>query len=139
MAATKSRALSVKSVQTAQRNTYPIKAGAHIFADCFVGMEAASGYARALVAGDKCLGLATMEVDNTSGANGDLTIEVIHGEQVQMPVSAAVITSVGSQVYASDDQTAQLSSAASASKCGWVREFVNGTTCWVQLTPPELN
>jgi hypothetical protein len=142
MAATKDRTLSVMAVQIAEQNAYPMAAAAKIYADCFVGMVAADGNARALVAGDKCLGLATQHTDNTNGAANDVKIRVTTGGLVKMPVVGAVASSVGAQVYASDDQTAQLSSANSASKVGFVRMFVGdlgGTGCWVKISAPEAN
>ena len=53
-----------------------VKAAAHIYKGAFVGIDRASGYARALAAGDLFVGVAYEEADNTSGSNGDIACRV---------------------------------------------------------------
>jgi len=53
--------------------SYQVATGAHVYKGGFVGLNA-SGYVRALAAGDRCAGLAYEEADNTSGLNGDVAV-----------------------------------------------------------------
>jgi len=93
---------------------FPVKAGAHIYKGAFVGRDAASGYARALEAGDPFEGVAYEEIDNTGGADGDVRVRVDTISDVNVPLAGAAITDRGATVYASDDETATLTSTGNS-------------------------
>ncbi len=54
---------------------YAVAEGAHVYKGGFVGVNA-SGYARALTAGDRCVGIAYEEADNSSGSDGVAYVRV---------------------------------------------------------------
>ncbi len=83
---------------------YPLAAGAEVFKGGFVGLNSAK-YARALAAGDKCVGLAYEAVDNGDGADGERCVRVYTQGDFLMPLAGAGRTDIGKAVYASDDAT----------------------------------
>jgi len=76
----------------------------HIYKGGFVGLNT-SGYARPLTAGDKCVGLAYEEADNSGGADGDITVRVYTQGDFQHALTGATRADIGSAVYASADDT----------------------------------
>jgi hypothetical protein len=76
---------AVKGVQTAERDNYqaepPVAAGQKIFEGTIVGsvMVSTTRYARVYQAGDVILGVASMFVDNSAGANGALRVKLKRG------------------------------------------------------------
>lgn len=83
---------------------YPVIASDIIYQGAAVG-DNGSGYARPLSAGDKFLGFADYQSDNSDGSAGDKYVRVRRRGAVKLDVSGAVITDVGIPVYASDDDT----------------------------------
>ncbi len=82
-----------------------------VFEGAMVG-ENASGYGRPLVAGDLFLGHSLLNVDNTDGAAGAKEIRLRTGRyRGKVTLTGVLITDVGKEVYASDDDTYTLSSA----------------------------
>jgi hypothetical protein len=110
---------------------YGVAASAHVFKGGFVGLNA-SGYARALTAGDRCLGIAYEEADNTSGSNGDATVRVFTLGDFQHTLTGAAVTDIGKPVYASDDATLTLT-GANNSFVGWVVDRPAANTVVVRL------
>lgn len=109
----------------------PMLASATIYEGGFVGES--SGYARALVAGDKFLGLCTKKAIETTGANGGKSVRVRRDALVKYAVTgAASQADVGKKVYASADDTLTLV-RGSNSLAGWIVAWISSTTCWVQL------
>jgi hypothetical protein len=82
-----------------------------------------AGYARPLSGGDKFLGFALEKADNSSGAAGDINVEVRRQGVIVLSVSGAVITDVGQPVYATDDDTFSFIKT-SGSFVGLVKRFV---------------
>lgn len=119
-------------------NELPLKAGAKVWEGSFVGRDAASGYSRALVAGDTFQGIAESPVDNTSGSNGDLRTRVRGEDMVLLPISGLAITDVDKPVYASDDDTATLT-AAGNSYIGKMIRFESAGYGWVFFAPAEAH
>lgn len=83
-----------------------------------------SGYARPLSGGDKFLGFADYQVDNSAGAAGAKSVRCRRRGSVKLSVSGAVITDVGQPVYATDDDTFVFL-PTSASYIGRVSAFVS--------------
>ena len=105
-------------------NSLPVKASWKVFEGAAVGIDAASGYARGLCAGDAFAGFCIQNADNATGSSGDVRVQVkTHGE-VQLPVTNVAITDIGKPVYASDDDTFVLT-AMSNSYIGKVKRFVS--------------
>ncbi len=115
-----------------QIEKYPVLASATIYEGTFVGLS--SGYARGLVAGDTFVGVAVKQVEETTAVNGAEDVEV-YGGQFDMECAvtgASAVTDVGSDVYISADDTLTLT-AGSNTWAGYVKRWVTGTTCMVNL------
>lgn len=85
---------------------YPMIAADIIYGHAAVGLVAASGHARPLVAGDKFAGFAEKRVDNSTGAAAAKNVRVQHRGKVVLPITGCVITDQAVDnlpVYASDD------------------------------------
>ena len=131
-AATEDKSYAMKNVQNMERFDHPVKAATKLYGMVALGDDA-SGYARPLVAGDPFMGFNVGGVvDNTNGAAGDLRVEAAHGMSLELEVVGASITSVGSAVYASDDNTFTLT-AGSNTPIGAVAQWISGTKCWVKI------
>ncbi len=88
--------------------SFAVAAGSHIRKGSFVGLS--SGYARALQAGDVCVGIAYEEADNTSGSAGDVSVRVFTQGDFQHALTGAAVTNIGDPVYASADDTVTFTS-----------------------------
>ena len=84
--------------------SYQAAASAHVYKGGFVGLDS-SGYARALAAGDVCVGLAYEECDNSDGSDGNRSVRVYMQGDFLHALSSAALTNIGEAVYASDDET----------------------------------
>lgn len=115
-----------------QIEKYPVLASAKIYEGAFVGLS--SGYARGLVAGDVFVGVAVKQVEETTAVNGAADVEVYAGQfDMECAVTgASAVTDVGSDVYASADNTLTLT-AGSNTWVGYVKRWVTSTTCMVNL------
>jgi hypothetical protein len=85
-----------------------IAAGVHIFQGQLLGLS--SGYACPFQAGDKVLGFAKDEVDNTNGQAGDKKVDVKAKGKICLEIASLAQTSIGSDVVATDDDTFALGS-----------------------------
>ena len=83
----------------------------HAYKNGFVGLS--SGYARGLVAGDTCIGIAYEEVNNT-GASGAANLRVFRKGRFRHYLSGASDANNGAQLYASADDTITTSSSGNS-------------------------
>jgi hypothetical protein len=95
-------------------NSLPVLTAVRIFEGSAVGIDAATGYARPLVAGDAFVGFAESEANNTSGASGDIRVRVRTAGEVVLAIAALAITNVEAPVYASDDGTFTLTATGNS-------------------------
>lgn len=97
---------NVQHKEHANIETFPVVGSDVIYRGALVMLNA-SGYAAPATptAGSRFLGIATETVDNSSGSNGDLNIEVFVSGRHQIPVTTAV-TDVGDKIYAETDNPA---------------------------------
>ena len=93
-------------------NEFPVYQYVHIYQGAAVGLTT-GGYARGLVAGDRFVGIAIEEKNNTAGASAALNVRVLRKGVVQLPVGSFAITDVGKVVYATADGTFTLTPASS--------------------------
>ena len=111
---------------------YPAKAGVRIFKRAIVGITAAK---LAVPAGTaECvalIGLATMSVDNRTGADGVEQVQADKGV-FRMPFATATPADIGSAVYALDDQTLQLTNANGALRLGII-EAIDAEGVWIKI------
>ena len=90
----------------------PVKGGTHIYKGALVGLT--SGYARGLAAGDAFAGVAYEEMDNTSGADGAVSVRVYTLGDFEHALASASRANNGAAVYASDDATLTLTSSGNS-------------------------
>lgn len=93
--------------------SFQVAAAAHIFKGAFVGLTT-GGYARPLVAGDAFVGIAYEEIDNTAGADGDLSVRTYTLGDFGHPLGGAAASNIGDAVYASADDTLTFTSTGNS-------------------------
>ncbi len=93
--------------------SFQVVASAHVYKGSIVGITA-GGYARPLTAGDAFVGLAYEESDNSSGANGDVSVRVYTLGDFAHALAGAAIANLGDAVYASADDTLTLTATANS-------------------------
>ncbi len=82
--------------------SYPVKGGAHVFKGAFVNLDA-NGYAQPASGTTQAVGLAYEEVDNTGGADGDVSVRVFTQGDFEHALAGAARSNIGDAVYASAD------------------------------------
>lgn len=94
----------------------PVDDNVNIYKGAFVGLNASTGYARPLTAGDDFLGVAYKQADNTIAGHTAAGINVrLHQEiDVIHTLSGVSATDLGSVVYASDDGTLTLTAGGNS-------------------------
>jgi hypothetical protein len=121
-------------------NDFTLATSTHIFAGGAVGLVVGTGLARPLVGGDKFVGFADARVDDSVDQSVyyyGTTVHVRDDDEVQLPITGAVITDVGLPVYATDDDTFSYSPVA-GSFIGLVKRFVSAGNVVVEFNPNKL-
>lgn len=116
-------------------NSLPVKASAVIYEGSVVGLT--SGYARPLTAGDQFGGFALAAVTGTA-ADGGVRVEVQREGLVQVSITAAAVTDIGKQVYASDDGTFTLTQSTNT-PVGRVHRWVETGVVVIAFNADECN
>lgn len=96
----------------------------HIFYQGAAIGDNGSGYAQPLATGNDFLGFCLRHLDTNGDNDGDHRVELRWEGLVELDVTGALITSIGSPVYASDDGTFTMT-AGSNSHIGVVHRFVS--------------
>lgn len=120
----------LEAVEGQKFENFRVDASEHVFEGDFVGLNAGTGYARKLVAGDTFLGIAVREVNNSASqtdvtASGDGTVastrvRVLTQGQIRATVVDGASSLVGTEadvktkVYASDDRTVTTASTGNS-------------------------
>jgi hypothetical protein len=88
----------------------PVDDNVVIYKNAFVGRNRATGYARALVAGDEFLGVAYAKADNTIAghAAGGIDVRLHQSIDIVHTLTGVAQADIGKDVYASDDGTLTL-------------------------------
>jgi len=128
--ASKDLFLKRRNIQAVFTNSAPVKAATKIYQDVFVGLDGAN--ARGLVAGDTFMGIARKPADNTSGAAGDKIAETESGLEAILNVAGSTNRVPGTEVFASDDQTATVTEGSN-SPIGVLTEQIATTQWYVKL------
>lgn len=112
---------------------YPVAASTKIYAGSQVCINT-SGYAvpAADTAGYKFVGVAQEYVDNSAGANGDLTVRVRRKGSFEFAGAGFTVTDVDKVCFASDDQTVALSTTNSV-VVGRIAEVLSATSVMVDV------
>jgi hypothetical protein len=113
-----------RAYEMGTRNELPMIAADIIYEGAAVGIVAGSGLARPLVAADTFAGFAEATADNSAGAASAVNVRVISEGMIQLPIASLVITNIGASVYASDDNTFNLTSSGNT-KIGVVHRFIS--------------
>jgi hypothetical protein len=94
----------------------PVDDNVKIYKGALVGRNRATGYARALTAGDEFLGVAYRQADNTAAghAAGGITVRLHQAVDIVHALSGVVNGDIGKDVYASADDTLTLSPAGNS-------------------------
>ncbi|RNC91101.1 MAG: hypothetical protein ED558_14190 [Oricola sp.] len=111
---------------------FPVLAGQLFYGRTLVAITAAGmavkpDHADAAVV----VGLSEERVDNSTGADGDITVEV-EGGVWNIPVAAATVADIGATVYAVDDNTLQLTNAGGELPAG-ILKMIDADGHWVDL------
>ena len=99
--------------------TFPVGSAVQIYKGALVGM-APAGVVRSLVAGDRFLGVAYEEADNSSGASGDQKIRVYTSGDFVLPLTGVATSDLLKKVYATADNTISLTAGPKSSFVGYV-------------------
>ena len=116
--------------------SFQVAAAKHVYKGALVAL-ASTGYAQPLTAGDRFVGVAYEEIDNSSGANGDLSARVYTLGDFGMTLSGAAITDVGRPVFASADATLSFT-ATGNSYVGIVQDLISSGEIILRIDPNRL-
>jgi len=111
--------------------SYPVAASTHVYKGAFVTLNA-SGYAEPLSAGDRFVGLAYEEADNSSGANADIRVRVFTLGDFGHTLTGATVADVGRAVYAGADNTLTFTPGGNTF-VGYVKDWVTTNEIIVRL------
>lgn len=109
--------------QRQEENAIPLITSDIIYEGAAVGVVDASGHARPLTAVDRFAGFAVRTADNSSGAAAAISGDVYQQGFVQISVTDCKITDKALPVYATDDDSFQLSPVG-GTFIGFVHRFV---------------
>ena len=118
-------------------DSHPVAASTTIYKGALVCINA-SGYAvpAADTASFKFVGWAVAQADNSSGSAADIDVVVQTEGVIELAGSGFALTSVGSKVYVSDDQTVALSGVTNDVEVGKVVEYISATLAKVKINQP---
>jgi len=104
----------------------PVVATDVIYEGSAVG-DNGSGYARPLVAADPFWGFAESQADNSTGVAGAVNVRVRETGKVKLSVTGVTgVGDVGTDVYASDDDTFTLTTTSNT-LIGTIVRYLSGT------------
>jgi len=115
---------------------YPVAATTHIYQGTLAFTVPGSGYLSDVVAAgaNAFAGVAKQEVNNSSGAAGDLNCEVFTDGSFELVGAGFVQADVGSPVYATDNYTITKTRTANSVFVGFIEEFVSTTKVMVRIS-----
>ena len=107
---------------------------ANIFKGAIVKVNAA-GYAAPMAAEASAFmaGIAESVADNSGGSAGDLSVDVKTEGMFLLSGSGFSIADVGSDVYASADDTISTTQGTNEIKVGKILQIVSATQVWVKI------
>lgn len=126
-----------RAIVLGNRNHFPVIASDILYEMAAIGLVPASGHARPLAAGDRFVGFAEFQADNSAGAAAAINVQVIESGKVELTVTGVTITDVGQPVYATDDDTFVLSPVGGVF-IGYVHRYVTTNTAVVSFDAPSF-
>lgn len=114
----------------------PVKDNVTIYKGALVGIDAAAGYVRPLVAADHFAGVAYKPADNTGSghANGAITVRLHQMVDIVHTLTGVTVADIGKTVYASADDTLTLTSSGN-SRIGKIIAVEDTNTARVRCEP----
>lgn len=126
-------AQKITKSENCHRQSYPVEASTTIYGGTLVFID--DGYAQGVITGATGFaGVAVETVDNSSGSNGDLNVEVYEDGKFLLTGSGLTQADVGKACYATDNYTIT-ATASTNPRIGTFKELVSSTKAWVQLNP----
>lgn len=128
----KDRPVSKKG--SGQLQGHPVAASTKIYGGALVGLNS-GGYAVAAADASavKLAGVATAQVDNTSGGNGDLTVVVESGMAVLYNATSITLAMVGRPMFVVDDNTFDDTPGTNSIFAGVLMEYVSSTSGYLWI------
>lgn len=116
------------------RKSFPVAASTTIYEGSLVFVNA-SGYADDDTASGANVfaGVAITEQDNGTGSNGDLNVECFRDGDFKLTGSGFAQSSVGLDVYATDNYTLSLTATGDAVRIGKITEYISSTKVMVSI------
>ncbi|MCK4659166.1 MAG: hypothetical protein KAV82_06550 [Phycisphaerae bacterium] len=102
--------------------SYPVAGSTHIYKGGFITLDG-DGYAEALAAGNRFLGIAYEEADNSSGSDGDIRVRVFTLGDFGHTLTGATVADVGRAVFADADNTLTFTPGGNTF-VGYVKDWV---------------
>ena len=116
-----------------EMRSFQVAASEHIHKGALVGLSS-TGHAKALAAGEKFLGIAFEEADNSGGSAGDLSVRVYTLGDFGHALNGATAADVGRPVFASADDTLTYTGAGN-SYVGIVQDVVTDGEIILRIDP----
>ena len=118
-------------------NDLPVAASTTCYQGGAVGLD--SGNAKPLADGFTFAGFANAQADNSSGSAADINVRVrARGAVVLAVTGVSSSANVGSDVYAADDNTFNLSDTGTDVLIGTVHRHISGTSAVVYFEAASL-
>jgi hypothetical protein len=123
-------------VQGGDRRSYPVEESTRIYQGTLVYVNAA-GYACDVTATgvNAFVGIAAGEANNTSGADGDIEVEVYTEGDFELTGTFNSITDVGMPAFGDDNYAVVLALGATSVRIGRVVRFVSTTKAIIAIKP----
>jgi hypothetical protein len=123
-------------VQDGDRRSYPVEESTRIYQGTLVYVNAA-GYACDVTATgvNAFVGIAAGEANNTSGADGDIEVEVYTEGDFELTLTGGAQTEVGMPVYGDDNYACVVSLGATSVRIGTIVRFVSATKAIIAIKP----
>lgn len=113
-----------RAYEGGRRNAYPVIASDIIYEGGAIGIVTGTGHSRPLTSVDRFGGFAEAKADNAAGAAAAINVDAIEEGKIELSVSGVTVTDLGQPVYATDDDTFQLSPVGGVF-VGFVHRFVS--------------
>jgi hypothetical protein len=126
-------------VQDGDRRSYPVEESTRIYQGTLVYVNAA-GYACDVTATgvNAFVGIAAGEANNTSGADGDIEVEVYTEGDFELTLTGGAQTEVGMPVYGDDNYACVVSLGATSVRIGTIVRHVSSTKAIVSIKPSRV-
>lgn len=107
------------------RKSIPVAASKNLYEGTFVFLDAAGRATDVKVDANTIFaGIAIQQADNSSGAAGDINVEVYTNGDFELAVGSLALANGGAAVYASDNYTATLTATANP-RIGMVSRYLS--------------